>query len=171
MESFQHYLAVASSSSPSGSLRQSIIPRFILAGSSAQLDKPMKATLVKLFPDWITNSSFWSSSSSRGCRVFKGIFGESSANPISSSTTTEAKVSEDVCSFLLSWSSLHCLNVASMPSGVDWGLHWYETNWIYNKKMEPLDSIPWFLQRTVKPYLWKISLKTKENSQKPYMLK
>lgn len=137
MESLQHYLAVASSSSPSGSLRQSIIPRFILAGSSAQLDKPMKATLVKLFPDWITNSSFWSSSS-RGCRVFKGIFGESSANPTSSSTTTEANVSEVVCSFLLSWSSLHCLNVASIPSGVDWGLHWYETNWIYDKKWKHL---------------------------------
>lgn len=137
MESLQNYLAVASSSSPSGSLRQSIIPRFILAGSSAQLDKPMKATLVKLFPDWITNSSFWSSSS-RGCRVFKGIFGESSANPTSSSTTTEANVSEVVCSFLLSWSSLHCLNVASIPSGVDWGLHWYETNWIYDKKWKHL---------------------------------
>lgn len=137
MESLQNYLAVASSSSPSGSLRQSIIPRFILAGSSAQLDKPMKATLVKLFPDWITNSSFWSSSS-RGCRVFKGIFGESSANPTSSSTTTEANVSEVVCSFLLSWSSLHCLNVASIPSGVDWGLHWYETNWIYYKKWKHL---------------------------------
>ena len=137
MESLQHYLAVASSSSPSGSLRQSIIPRFILAGSSAQLDKPMKATLVKLFPDWITYSSFWSSSS-RGCRVFKGIFGESSANPTSSSTTTEANVSEVVCSFLLSWSSLHCLNVASIPSGVDWGLHWYETNWIYDKKRKHL---------------------------------
>lgn len=137
MESLQNYLAVASSSSPSGSLRQSIIPRFILAGSSAQLDKPMKATLVKLFPDWITNSSFWSSSS-RGCKVFKGIFGESSANPTSSSTTTEANVSEVVCSFLLSWSSLHCLNVASIPSGVDWGLHWYETNWIYDKKWKHL---------------------------------
>lgn len=137
MESLQHYLAVASSSSPSGSLRQSIIPRFILAGSSAQFDKPMKATLVKLFPDWITNSSFWSSSS-RGCRVFKGIFGESSANPTSSSTTTEANLSEVVCSFLLSWSSLHCLNVASIPSGVDWGLHWYETNWIYDKKWKHL---------------------------------
>ena len=137
MESLQNYLEVASSSSPSGSLRQSIIPRFILAGSSAQLDKPMKATLVKLFPDWITNSSFWSSSS-RGCRVFKGIFGESSANPTSSSTTTEANVFEVVCSFLLSWSSLHCLNVASIPSGVDWGLHWYETNWIYDKKWKHL---------------------------------
>ena len=97
-----NYLAVPSSSFSEGSLRESIIPRFILAGSSAQFDRPMKATREKLFSVSMTSSSLISLSSKRGCKVFRGIFGESSASPTSSSTTTEANLSNTVSAFLRS---------------------------------------------------------------------
>ena len=96
------YLAVSSSSFSLGSSRESIIPRFIFAGSSAQLDRPMNATReMKLSSaSSMTSSSLLSLSSKRGCRVLRGIFGESSASPTSSSTTTEANLSDVVSAFL-----------------------------------------------------------------------
>ena len=118
------YLAVSSSSSSEGAPRESIIPRFIFAGSNAQFDRPMKATREKLSSVSMMSSLVLSLSSNRGCNVLRGIFGESSASPTSSRTTTDAKLSEIVSAFLRSWSSLHCWKVVTIPSEVDWGLHW-----------------------------------------------
>ncbi len=52
--------------------------------------------------------------------TFKGILGESSAKPTSSSTTTDTYLSRS----FLCWKLLHCLKIPTMPSGVDKGLHW-----------------------------------------------
>ena len=108
-----NYLAVSSSSLSEGSLRESIIPRFILAGSSAQFDRPMKATRENLSSVSMTSSSLLSLSSKRGCKVFRGILGESSASPTSSSTTTEVNLSKH--RFLLSSGlEVHCI-VGKLP--------------------------------------------------------
>ena len=57
--------------------------------------------------------------------TLRGILGESSASPTSSSTTTDTKVSL----FLPFWNWAHCRNVPRMPSAVARGLHWKETIW------------------------------------------
>ena len=115
----QTYIALSHSSFVSGTVRDSIIPRFILAGSNAQFDSPMKATRLGLSSASMT-SSLVTPSSSRGCRDFRGMRGESSASPTSSSTTTDTNLSR----FLPSCSLLHCRKVATIPSGVERGLHW-----------------------------------------------
>ena len=127
-EQISTYIALSISSSMVGTPRLNMIPRFILAGSSAQFERPIKPTrrCSDGFPAE-ESSSVAVPSSNKGCRVFKGINGESSASPISSNTTTDTNFLRS-----LSFCSLeHCLNVETMPSGVDKGLHWYDCMWIY----------------------------------------
>ena len=64
------YLAVCMSSFSSGSSLDTAIPLFILAGSRAQLDMPMKATFLYL---GMSNSSSSEPVSSNGCRLWKSV--------------------------------------------------------------------------------------------------
>ena len=59
-------------------------------------------------------------SSSKGCRVFNGRLGESSASPTSSKTTTDTQF----WPFFFSWNSLALLNTSKMVSEVECSLHW-----------------------------------------------
>ena len=84
-------LALSRSSASLGTPLLNMMPRFILAGSNAQFDNPIKPT--RLGSDVVPDSSVVAvPSSNRGCSVFKGIKGESSANPISSNTTTDTNL-------------------------------------------------------------------------------
>ena len=202
------YFAVSTNSSSVGSSLDTIIPRFIFAGSRAQFDSPMKPTVCDLF-----SSSFISLGSSRGWSVcitivntvfdfglarehrrykalafqsnyaftrqkswhfinlyaiikgvvfersstifslyhrnilailsyyelgcscgptefhftFSGILGESSANPTSSSTTTDTKLSV----FFSFWNFLQRSKVCIMSADVVNGLHWHASMWTY----------------------------------------
>ena len=121
----QHsYPAVLTSSLRSGCPLHNIMPLFIFAGSSDQLEIPMNATrlLFSWSPSSVSSSDPSVPSSSNGWRAFRGILGESSARPTSSNTTTEVNWSR----FFSSWKRLHCLKVPIMPSAVDNGLHWYD---------------------------------------------
>ena len=109
-----------------------MMPRFILAGSSAQLEIPMKATRHGFSSVSMTSSDKVTPSSNRGCNVLRGIRGESSARPTSSNTTTDTNLSK----FLPSWSLRHCRNVATIPSGVESGLHWYEAMWTLKRSIQ-----------------------------------
>jgi len=107
-----NYLALKTNSSTPGSSLVTMMPLFILAGSSAQFEMPTNATLSAIY--WklsallvlsllnyicsehaiilykiITSLDPVVPSSSNGCNVFKGRLGESSASPTSSNTTTE----------------------------------------------------------------------------------
>lgn len=61
--------------------------------------------------------------------TFNGIFGESSAKPISSKTTTDVKLSK----LFPSWKRTASSNALKIPSEVASGLHWKDTMWICTK--------------------------------------
>ena len=130
------HLALDSNSSSSGKSRDSMMPRFILAGSRAQFERPMNATGSGVSSVSMTSSDDVTPSSSRGCSVLSGIRGESSARPTSSSTTTETNLSKR----LFCCSLWHCRKVATIPSGVVRGLHWYDNRcaWKTNVYFKPL---------------------------------
>ena len=123
------HIALSISSPSLGTPRDNMIPRFILAGSRAQFEIPMKATRCGFSSVSMMSSAVVTPSSSNGCKVLRGMRGESSARPTSSRTTTETNLS----GFFPSCNLLHCLKVATIPSGVERGLHWYDAMWTYDE--------------------------------------
>ena len=126
--------AVRMSSVTYGSPRATKRQRFILSGSSTQLENPIKATLGLLLGFWIINKNIikldfmnhhtflWTSTtgSSRGCRVLGNTDSEPFARPILSRFTTAIVFSKSQSY----WKRATSSNIWKIISKVVSGEHW-----------------------------------------------
>ena len=69
-------------------------------------------------------------SSSKGCSAFNGRFGESSASPTSSNTTTETYLLVST----VFWKRFAVLKTSITLSEVESWLHWYENMWTCGRR-------------------------------------